>query len=76
MKLLFPNWTSVDNVNLDDFDNFCLQPAIYRRGIIKEQCHNIDDEFKIQMPHFWVKTPDASTDNPKVGNGAEENQLF
>lgn len=76
MKLLFPNWTSVDNVNLDDFDNFCLQPAIYRRGIIKEQCHIIDDEFKIQMPHFWVKTPDASTDNPKVGNGAEENQLF
>lgn len=76
MKLLFPNWTSVDNVNLDDFDNFCLQPAIYRRGIIKEQCHNIDDEFKIQMPHFWVKTLDASTDNPKVGNGAEENQLF
>ena len=76
MKLLFPNWTSVDNVNLDDFDNFCLQPAIYRRGIIKEQCHNIDDEFKIQMPHFWVKTPDASTDNPRVGNGAEENQLF
>lgn len=76
MKLLFPNWTSVDNVNLDDFDNFCLQPAIYRRGIIKEQCHNIDDEFKIQMPHFWVKTPNASTDNPKVGNGAEENQLF
>lgn len=60
MKLLFPEWTRLSDVNLDDFDNYCLQPAIRRRGIIKEQCHNIDDEFKIQMPHFWVKSDDGT----------------
>ncbi len=55
MKLLFPHWTYVDDVDMDDFDTYCLQPAIRRRGIIKEQCHFIDVEFKTAMPHFWLK---------------------
>ena len=54
MKLLFPHWTSIEDVNREEFDTYCLQPAIHRRGIIKEQCHNIDPEFKVQMPHFWT----------------------
>ena len=33
---------------------YCLQPAIRRRGIIKEQCHYIDPEFKTSMPNFWI----------------------
>lgn len=55
MKLLFPHWTSVDKVDLEEFDMYCLQPAIRRRGIIKEQCHYIDPEFKTTMPNFSVK---------------------
>lgn len=55
MKLLFPHWTSPDDVDAEEFDTYCLQPAIRRRGIIKEQCHNIDQEFKAQMPEFWLK---------------------
>lgn len=55
MKLLFPHWTSVEQVDREELDIYCLQPAIYRRGIIKEQCHNIDPEFSSQMPHLWVK---------------------
>ena len=55
MKLLFPHWTSVNEVNKEDFETYCLQPAIRRRGIIKEQCHLIDAEFKTQMPIFWIK---------------------
>ena len=43
------------DVNKDDFDMYCLQPAIRRRGIIKEQCHYIDAEFKTTMPEFWIK---------------------
>ena len=54
MKLLFPHWTSIEDVNREEFDTYCLQPAIHRRGIIKEQCHNIDPEFKVQMPNFWT----------------------
>ena len=55
MKLLFPHWTNISEVEKNDFDNYCLQPAIRRRGIIKEQCHYIDVEFKTTMPNFWVK---------------------
>lgn len=49
MKLLFPHWRTVEAVNKDEFELYCLRPAIYRRGIIKEQCHNIDPEFKSAM---------------------------
>ena len=55
MKLLFPHWVSVEDVNLQEFDDYCLQPAIRRRGIIKEQCHNIDAEFKTRMPIIQIK---------------------
>lgn len=55
MKLLFPHWTSVKDVNIQEFDMYCLQPAIHRRGIIKEQCHNIDAEFKTRMPIIEIK---------------------
>lgn len=55
MKLLFPHWTRVEDVNLQEFDDYCLQPAIRRRGIIKEQCHNIDAEFKTRMPIIQIK---------------------
>lgn len=55
MKLLFPHWRSIDDVNKEEFELFCLRPAIYRRGIIKEQCHNIDPEFKSQMSGISMK---------------------
>lgn len=55
MKLLFPHWTCPEQVDVDEFDRYCLQPAIRRRGIIKEQCHLIDPEFKTQMPNFGIK---------------------
>lgn len=55
MKLLFPHWSTLEEVNIEEFDNYCLQPAIRRRGIIKIQCHNIDPEFKTQMPSIRIK---------------------
>lgn len=55
MKLLFPHWTNVADVDKRDFELYCLQPAIRRRGIIKEQCHFIDPEFKTQMPIIGIK---------------------
>lgn len=59
MKLLFPHWTDASKINLDEFRRYCLEPAIRRRGIIKEQCHYIDPEFKTSMPNFWTKSPEA-----------------
>ena len=54
MKLFFPHWRTVEDVNRDEFEVFCLQPAVHRRGIIKEQCHIIDPEFKTTMPKVSI----------------------
>lgn len=55
IKLLFPHWVRLEDVDINEFNIYCLQPAIYRRGIVKQQCHNIDKEFKIQMPNIRIK---------------------
>ncbi len=55
IKLLFPHWTRVSDVNKLEFEQYCLNPAIRRRGIIKEQCNLVDAEFKPIMPRIWVK---------------------
>lgn len=61
-KLLFPQVKSLDDLTPEDTDTFshlyqdyCLNPAIYRRGIIREQCHLIDKEFSKDMPKFTIK---------------------
>ena len=54
MKILFPHWKSADDVNRDEFEMYCLNPAVHRRGIIKEQCHYIDPEFKTRMPEVHL----------------------
>lgn len=54
MKLLFPHWQRVEDVNPDEFENYCLNPAIHRRAIVKEQCHKIDPEFKTRMPEVYI----------------------
>lgn len=46
IKLLFPHWRTLTDVDKNEFEIYCLNPALNRRGIIKEQCHNIDPEFK------------------------------
>ena len=55
MKLFFPHWKTVEDVNPQEFEYFCLEPAIRRRGIVKTQCHHIDPEFKTQMPNIRLK---------------------
>lgn len=65
MKLLFPHWTEASKVDKEEFDEYCLQPAIRRRSIVKEQCHYIDPEFKTLMPNFWIQN-----------SGCEEQELF
>jgi len=55
LKLLFPHWQKVEDVNAEEFQMYCLAPAIHRRGIIKEQCHYIDPEFKITMPEVEMR---------------------
>ena len=56
-KLFFPHITSAEQVNLDDFNMLCLQPAIRRRDIVRQQCSNIDAEksFSKPIPEYKVK---------------------
>lgn len=65
MKLIFPQWQKIDDVDIEEFRIYCLEPAIHRRGIIKEQCHNIDPEFKVRMPDIQV-----------IDQGFTANELF
>ena len=65
-KLLFPHIRSIADVAEEDLDNFrqlydeyCLQPAIRRRSIIRHQCHLIDPEFSDDMPIFEVYRPEG-----------------
>ena len=59
LKLFFPNVRSADDVNRDEFKQFCLNPAIKMRGIIQKQLAIIDpDEYSKpykQMPKFTLR---------------------
>lgn len=56
MKLFFPHWVKVEDVNLDEFKSYCLAPAINMRKIIKNQLMIMDEEYKNKaFPEFIVK---------------------
>ena len=55
MKVLFPHWRTLEDVNKEEFETYCLEPAVYRRSIVKEQCHRIDPEFKTRMQDYFLK---------------------
>lgn len=46
IKLLFPHWQSVKDVNKEEFDKYCLQPSLKMRGVIRKQLHLLDSEYK------------------------------
>ncbi len=45
MKLIFPHWESLSDVNAAEFEKYCLAPAVHMRGIIKKQLGIMDSEF-------------------------------
>jgi len=56
LKLLFPNVTTVNKLNFDEFEYYCLQPALKMRGVIKTQLGIIDSEFRGKtIPDIKVK---------------------
>lgn len=56
LKLLFPHVTSSEQIDKNEFNVLCLQPAIRRRDIVRQQCSNIDAEksFSKPMPEYKV----------------------
>ena len=56
LKLLFPNVNSTSEIDKEDFNNYCLKPAIEKRQIIRSQIHLIDEEFSDEMPDIKIAT--------------------
>ena len=61
-KLLFPQIRNLNGLSDETLERFkatykkyCLDPAISRRGIIRKQCHAIDNEFSSEMPSLKLK---------------------
>ena len=56
MKLLFPHWRNVEDVDLEQFKTYCLNPSIEMRNIIKSQLILMDEEYKSKpFPEFIIK---------------------
>lgn len=56
MKLLFPDVRSIRDVDLREFNRYCLRPATKMRTIIKKQLGILDVEFRNkEMPSFTLK---------------------
>ena len=53
-KLLFPHISDASEVNIEDFKNFCLDPAIEKRYIVRQQIHLIDEEFSEDIPNIKI----------------------
>ena len=51
LKLLFPNLESID---LDEFNEYCLQPAIDLRSNMRHQMANVDPEFSPNIADIQV----------------------
>lgn len=56
MKLLFPHWQKSEDVDLYDFNTFCLKPAMKMREIILYQIGRLDSEYRgKEMPKLTVR---------------------
>jgi len=55
LKLLFPHAKKADELQKEEFDEFCLKPAIEKRGIIRKQLSMMDSEYKEELPEIKVK---------------------
>ena len=55
MKLFFPHWAYVSDVDIAEFKKYCFDRAVEMRGIIKKQLAIMDVEFrKRPMPEYRV----------------------
>ncbi len=56
LKLLFPHYRRVEDVDINAFRTYCLNRAVMMRQDIKNQLQILDTEYKkVQMPIFKIK---------------------
>jgi len=55
MKLLFPHVQRIDDVDKEQFEDYCLEPALQMRGVIRRQLHLMDSEYPDSIPDIKVR---------------------
>ncbi|MCK9471662.1 MAG: BREX system Lon protease-like protein BrxL [Bacilli bacterium] len=55
LKLLFPHVRSAADIDKDEFNTYCLIPAMNKRRIIREQRSYVDTEVTQEMPKITIK---------------------
>lgn len=55
LKLLYPHVRRVEDIDKEEFQTYCLKPAIEMRGIIKHQLHLMDSEYIDAVPDIRVR---------------------
>ncbi len=56
IKILFPHWQKVSDVNRDEFEKYCLAPSVKMRKIMKTQMGIMDTEYQNKpFPNFAFK---------------------
>ena len=55
LKLFFPHVRSIEDIDKEDFNTYCLLPAIDKRRTIIRQCGLIDQEFQREFPDIKMK---------------------
>lgn len=56
LKLLYPHVTKVEDIDKDEFEKYCLKPAIKGREAVLAQLRFIDEEYEnVKMGKFWIK---------------------
>lgn len=58
LKLLFPHVKSVEDISREEFETYCLKPAIEARGFIRKQLNLMDREYSKQLPEIKLKIGD------------------
>ena len=56
LKLLFPHVKSTNDVNKEEFEKYCLKPAVRGRSGVLKQLRFLDEEYEeVKMPKIKVK---------------------
>lgn len=55
LKLLFPHVKSIEDIRKEEVEQYCIKPALEKRGIIRKQISLIDSEFHEDLPDIKVK---------------------
>ena len=72
-KLFFPHIQTLEGLSesekrafIEEYEKYCLAPAIEKRGIIRLQCHLLDKEYKLEMPNFYTPFREETTDDADI----------